>query len=469
MSQISEHITFEERGLIDPQKTSDPALFAELNRIMVEDSNPKKRKRASGGNHKYTPEQQTEGAKLALREGNMKAAREMSAKLGFDINESTVRGWKTRLLEQMQEEGGPVDVLKQPRRGAPTKIPKPAEEKLKKMIETVHSQGKHVSSKTTIRMGKAIMKRLYPLRWSRMTLGKSWTQSLFRRMKWRWRKVTRAARSIPPNIAILKQDFLNKFKRVVKRHKIPSKLTINVDQIGSSLLPARDHTMAPVGSLQVPQVGKGDKRSVTAVVGSTVRGRLLPVQMIYKGTTCRCHPHYTFPESWHITQNLSHWSNSDSMLEWVKRVLKPYCRKTRKELGLPRDQKAVLVLDVFRPHLETAFIEACEAANVCLVFVPAGCTSSLQPLDADGGVNYTIKRHVSAKFDDYCFGVVDSDMNPDCTLNGNSEIDTALSVIKPLHAEWFTCAHKEVSKRHDLIRSGWEKTGLFAAFSNAHS
>ena len=41
-----------------------------------------------------------------------------------------------------------------------------------------------------------------------------------------------------------------------------------------------------------------NKRLITAVFCGSLIGDFLPVQLIYKGKTDCCHPHYQFPLSW---------------------------------------------------------------------------------------------------------------------------------------------------------------------------
>ena len=265
-----------------------------------ESFNPITRKR-TGGNNRYTPEERAQGARLALDLGSAtRAAEQMTLLLGREVRKSTVRGWKKQYIK-LSVGNGPVSAIPDGQRGRPTYVPCDVEARLMVRLKTSAEKGQHISAKSTIRMCYAILKRCHPKFYSHIKLGKSWTQSLFRRMKWTRRKVTRATRAPPTDYAVCKAKFLKKIRKMIKRHKIPRQLTINIDQIGCQMVPTRNSTMAPVGSRQVSQAGRGDKRGLTAVVGSTLRGHLIPPQLIYKGTTRRCHPKFNFPNSWHIT------------------------------------------------------------------------------------------------------------------------------------------------------------------------
>ena len=458
-------LSYEDQGLVDPCSRSHPDLEQILNEIAQQEANQSrgvKRKRTSAKNNKYTPEQRAEGAKLCKEVGPKKAAQHMTIKLGFDVNESTIRGWKKIYLGMLNEDET-INAIHEKKRGCPTKLPADCEEKLLQRVELYSRTGRHLTAKHLIRMAYSICKRMHPIYASRMKLGKAWTQSFFRRIKYCRRKVTRAARRFPSFPEIEKIGFLKKVVKAEEDYSIPPQLIMNFDQTGIQLVPTKNHTMARRGSKQVTLIGKGDKRGITAVLCSTLTGRLLAPQLIYKGTTTRCHPNYTFPDKWHITHNLTHWSDTETMHEFLNEIIIPYCVATRNKLGLPEDQKCLLILDVYKPHVEASFVQACKDAHLCLVYVPAGCTGSLQPLDAEGGVNQAIKNRLVEQFDKYQDELYEEVMGPDLQVDDNYETDLKLSTIKPHHADWFHTSFNEVRKKRDLIKKGWQKTGIMAA------
>ena len=46
-----------------------------------------------------------------------------------------------------------------------------------------------------------------------------------------------------------------------------------------------------------------DKQQITAIFCCSVQRAFLPPQIIYKGTTQRCHPKHKFPPGWYIMQS----------------------------------------------------------------------------------------------------------------------------------------------------------------------
>ena len=99
------------------------------------------------------------------------------------------------------------------------------------------------------------------------------------------------------------------------------------------------------------------------------------------GKTDRCHPDFQFPASWDVTHSENHWSNEETMLRFVDNVIFPYVQETRQAMGLSEDQKALVILDVFKAHLCESLKEKLTDKNILHVYVPAGCTGELQPLD----------------------------------------------------------------------------------------
>ena len=100
------------------------------------------------------------------------------------------------------------------------------------------------------------------------------------------------------------------------------------------------------GAKRVEMVGVSDKRQITAVFCGTLLGDFLPVQVIYKGKTPRCHPRFEFPSGWHITHSPKHWSTEQTMLEYVEHIVAPYVEKARESLA--HDTPALVIMDNFK-------------------------------------------------------------------------------------------------------------------------
>lgn len=91
--------------------------------------------------------------------------------------------------------------------------------------------------------------------------------------------------------------------------QIPADLIINFGQTGLHFVPISEWTMEAEGTKRVEVAGEDDKRQLTAVLAGSMAGEFLPPQLIYQGKTSQCLPCVEFPDEWHITYSINHWSN----------------------------------------------------------------------------------------------------------------------------------------------------------------
>ena len=125
-----------------------------------------------------------------------------------------------------------------------------------------------------------------------------------------------------------------------------------------------------------------DKRQITAILTCTLTRHLLPAQLLYRGRTDRCHlKTVSFPSGWDVFHSENHRSPHETVKRLVDTILQPYVQKTKMDLGLPESQKALLILDIFKAHPTADVLDQLREAGFVLEFVPANCTSLLQPSD----------------------------------------------------------------------------------------
>ena len=106
-------------------------------------------------------------------------------------------------------------------------------------------------------------------------------------------------------------------------------------------------TMAEKGSRHVSRKGTDDKRAITATLAETLKGDILPFQLIYKGKTSRSIQSANFTPGFLLSANKSHWSNEKETLNLLDRIIAPYLQTAKEELGLDATQKAFIVWDAF--------------------------------------------------------------------------------------------------------------------------
>lgn len=123
-----------------------------------------------------------------------------------------------------------------------------------------------------------------------LSLDKLWVKSLMLRMGYVKRRGSTSTKLSVNEYEKIKENFLRKVSSAVEEHNIPPELVVNVDETDLHLIPVSNWTMEKEGSQKVKIEGMDDKREVTAVVGASSTGMLLPIQILYTGETERCHP-----------------------------------------------------------------------------------------------------------------------------------------------------------------------------------
>ena len=89
-----------------------------------------------------------------------------------------------------------------------------------------------------------------------------------------------------------------------------------------------------------------------------------------------------FP-GFNVTHTPNHWSNEEKVKEHLEVVNFPYLRSKRSELGLPAEQRALLIYDVFKAQITPTVLQVIEENHGAGVPVPANLTvtHNYQPLD----------------------------------------------------------------------------------------
>ena len=78
-------------------------------------------------------------------------------------------------------------------------------------------------------------------------------------------------------------------------------------------------------------MGIDDKRQLTADFVGSLAADFLPPQLVYKGKSPHCLPTTEFPPDWNITFSANHWSNEDTMRDYVLKIIFPYIVKKEKK------------------------------------------------------------------------------------------------------------------------------------------
>lgn len=158
------------------------------------------------------------------------------------------------------------------------------------------------------------------------------------------------------------------------------------------------------------------------------------------------------------THSESHWSTEYTMLEYLDNVIIPYVIETGKKLELADDRPALVLFDVFAAHHCDSVLAKLKSHNIHQVFVPAGCTGELQPLDV--GFNQHFKELMKNSFSRWYAEEMHEAMDRGVVIN-DIKVDLRATIVKPLHANWIISAITTLSCETDLIKKSFEKTQWF--------
>lgn len=443
-----EQVTQEVSDLADPQLT-------------------KEKRHRRGTYTKYSNKQRADIGKYALENGNERAIRHFSAQFP-NLKESTVRNfkkaYKNELDKQRKQQLIPqpvTEIVPKPRGRPPILLE--LDKKLVKFLTAIRAKGGVVNIHVVRATAAALIKtnptssqHLHNFRMPR-----SWVQSLYKRMGLTKRAGTTSRPPVPQGLYDeCRLEYLGQIDSTIKKYNIPPALILNSDQTPSSFVSVGKSTMAVRGERSIPIKGITDKRAITLNFVITMSNQILPMQVIYTGKTKASQPRdFTFPPGFSVTQNPKHWSNEVETLKLIDEIINPYIVKTRIELKLPEDQKALLIWDVFRAQMTNAVKQRLCSLHIECVYVPANMTHFFQPLDLT--VNGSGKQFMRKQFVTYYSEAIRKQVDSGTNLE-DVEVDFRLSVIKPLHAQWLVNLYNFLSSERgrQVIYNGWMKAGI---------
>ena len=362
-----------------------------------------------------------------------------------NLNESTVRGFKKRydahINDADRKKKSPKKVIVNKLRGRPCLLGDKIDPLVQNYLQATRHKRGVVNSLVAIATAKALLKR-YPRLEKDLKVGRSWAQSLFRRMVFVRRMKTTGKVHIPVGAqreAELK--FLHQIVNQVEEYQIPSSLIINFDQTPSKV---SSMTMTKEGESNVPIADANDKRSITAIFSITFDNKFLPLQLIYKGKTNESLPKVDFPNGFSLSAN---------------EIILPYVQKEREKLGR-ENQKALLIFDVFRGQTTGTIFKVLKDHHILVTKVPANMTHLFQSLDLT--VNKAAKDYTKEKFSDWFTRQINTGLENGQELD-DIEIEYQLSVLKLLHTKWLTSFYNYMTttKGQEIISNEWKRSGIY--------
>ena len=176
--------------------------------------------------------------------------------------------------------------------------------------------------------------------------------------------------------------FQRKIQALIKWYDIPKDLVLNFDQMSLSYIAVGNNTLEFEGVKSIPVKGKGKVKQVTGTFALSATGRFLPMQLIYTSKTKRCHSQgIEFSSGFDVTHSLNIWSNEELAIQHIREIILLYVDKIKEELGLPKNQKRLLIYDVFKGQTTKRYTDFLLENDLVHVLVLANLTHKFQPLD----------------------------------------------------------------------------------------
>lgn len=284
----------------------------------------------------------------------------------------------------------------------------------------------------------------------------AWVRQFFVEvMGWSERRATRAAQKVPQNWIELLQELRLRLAWLIKEYDIPAELFLNFDQTNVVYSHGSSSTWAPTGSKQVAIIGTEEKRAFTVVVGVTSSGQALPFQVIYKGQTAASLPTTEalgYEEAIALgfqfvcSKTDTYWATFDTMAAYLRDIVEPYVAQQRERLGLPPDQKAIILMDVWAVHRSRQFLDHITEHHPNLIpcFVPGGCTGQGQPCDL---LPQRIFKHAvkQTAMED---GIADARQQISRgTAPENVKLDTSIKILRNRSPRWLVNGYLAINKQ----------------------
>ncbi len=470
-------------GLPDPRgslsSTNSSGAINEMNREVERElaASGSQKKKKRGPYQKFSPSERAQIGKHAALHGATSASRHFSRKLRKSVSRGTAISLKNEYQGEVarryhdddndDNEPGSITELQPKKRGRKLLLGDNLDAKVQLYLRKVREGGGAVSGRIAIAAARGILRRcnqsMLADNGGPIHLTKYWAHSLLKRMNFVQRKATTSlSRMSTANFNERKQQFLSDVRTTVIMEEIPGELVINWDQTGIKLVPSSTWTMEKKGERRVEMVGVNDKRQITAIFCGNALGDFLPIQLIYSGKTSRCHPRYSFPSDWNITHAPKHWSNEDTMIEYITEIILPYISGVRDRLNT---SAALVVMDNFKGQATPKVLKLLDENNIHITWLPPNTTDRLQPMDLS--VNRPAKEYLKKRFDDWYSEMVMEQLEgknmDDAEGLEIQPFELGMSVLKEVSAKWLVEMVQYITDNPQFIVNGFIRSGITAA------
>ena len=409
-------------------------------------------------------------ARYACQNGILAAVLHFSKRVGHCVRNSTVHSIKAAYLEKIKKlrmmgEETYLDALPI-KKGRPPLLGERLDTMVQSYLRKVRNEGGAVTSHMVCTAAHGIIVTVDKTRLQEfgghINLNRHWAHSFLTRMGFVQRRATTTKSKYSlQNFTEKKTEFLTDLASTVEMEEIPPQLIFNWDQTGIKLVPSTSWTMNKQGAKRVGLVGFSDKRQIAAVFCGNLLEAFLPIQLIYKGKTNRCHPSFNFPPGWDITHVPKHWSNEETMIQYVNNIFVPYVEQMRQLFN--EDKPAVVIMDNFKGQITEAMTELLERHRIHTCLSPANATDRLQPMDIS--VNKPAKSFLKKKFEMWYSDQVTQQLEgQDMDIVDVEPIDLSMGMVKEIGAKWLVDMVNYIGDNPQFIVNGFIHAEIAKAF-----
>ncbi len=111
----------------------------------------------------------------------------------------------------------------------------------------------------------------------------------------------------------------------------------------------------------------------------------------------------------------------------------------------------MLIFDCWAVHKQSEFLKACAKSGFKVVFVPAGYTDHLQPMDL--AVNKIFKDNICNLFDEFLVTQLSENFQSSENLE-NSELTVTLPQLKAKIIEWCNISSSKIIIENKAVQKG---------------
>ena len=159
-----------------------------------------------------------------------------------------------------------------------------------------------------------------------------------------------------------------------------------------------------------------------------------------------------------------HWSNLEKCADLFEKVIFPYLRTKKIEVGYPQKQFSLIIMDTFKDQDNEEIKSLCLENNCKLVIVPHNQTNKFQPLDLT--INQKVKKFVSNQFNKWYAERVSRQLT-NRKSPADAKFSLKLSDYTPLHAKWMVERYEYLKEQKQSVIKRFGKAGIMEAVKSA--